>query len=50
MRKQGAYNQNPRGPKLPKKYWAKGKSKHLFIRLDQEKVNNINQLKETNGN
>jgi len=31
--------------KLPKKYWIKGKSKFLHIRLRKEHKNNINQLK-----
>ena len=31
--------------KLPKKYWEKGKSKFLNIRLLKENKDNINQLK-----
>lgn len=27
-----------KGPKLPKKMWAKGKSKHFYIRLAQEGI------------
>lgn len=36
--------EHTKGPTLPKKYWAKGKSKFLHIRLRQEGKFTINDL------
>ena len=33
-----------RGPTIPKQYWEKGLSKHLFVRLAQERFFHINDL------
>jgi len=33
-----------KGPTIPKKFWVKGKSKHLYIRLKEEGFSSINDF------